>query len=981
MGKGSRVLFRHKNEFRHNSETEIEQDLGPPRERSLMLLPPLVALMAAILIAVFIHLSHRDLVENHRQSLSQAVKEIAIALDLQLGHLFKDISLLAARPADLSKAQKELETLKLVSRWRSLRVAVMDGEGRLIDSLGDPLPPIDSLIGPLIDTMRLDGTPRLTDPFEIGGRSHAMLIMPRLAGGPSGPIQKGFVAVAFALTDLTPWMRSADLPRGAAIRLQRNETEPWLAIHNQLDATDSGLPLKALMRMARHAGLNAGVERLEAGSEEGGRQGGYVAWRRLEGLDLIITASLSDRALWKLWSKRYLTPLLSLGIAALLITLGAAAITWTILVSNRRQAQARQALIKSEARYRDLVDSVSDFLWEMDSQCCVQEVSHTIEERLGLPAAHFLGRTLRDLVDECYEPDRLAEAEAALKHRRVFRDIVVRLVLPGDGRVVYMELSGKPLFKVTQGNDPVFEGFRGTASDVTMRIQAEQAAASARQRLASAIQSLQDGVALFDHEDRLILCNAAFTGLAGWDSPSDLEGMPFETLIREIGTSGRLAGEAEDNERWVSSRLKQHGQGHYGGMTLFADGRWVMTVDHRTPDNGAFLVFRDISELKAREAKLVALAQENQRLVRAIRAAAVGVMISDPHQPDNPILFVNDAFLERTGFEGRGLLGQPAELVLSADLPPRFIERARTAITADTPLSETMLARRGQEGHWWCRVTVDPVGQTPEGQPGDEPDSVIYIKADVTALVEAKEAAELANKTKSEFIAVMGHELRTPLNAIIGFADLLVNEAHGPLGTAVYHDFATEIQAGGSHLLALVNDLLDLSKAEAGRLELDEEIVDMAEILRSSLSLMQQRAQSQGLLLVLHDLPSLPLLYADPRKLKQIVLNLIANAIKFTPSGGRIDVSVHAAAGAMTLQVTDSGVGIAPEDLDKVLQLYGQARNPLSHRHPGTGLGLPLAKRLVELHDGEMTIDSTVDVGTTITLRLPASRFRSKDDL
>ena len=238
----------------------------------------------------------------------------------------------------------------------------------------------------------------------------------------------------------------------------------------------------------------------------------------------------------------------------------------------------------------------------------------------------------------------------------------------------------------------------------------------------------------------------------------------------------------------------------------------------------------------------------------------------------------------------------------------------------------------------------------------------------------AKIAADSANRAKTEFLANMTHELRTPLNAIIGFADLTVNQSLGPVDD-VYLECARDIRDAGAHLLALINDILDLSKIEVGKAEIDEALVAVAEVVDSSLRVVKQRAGEAGLAVETHVAATLPPLIADERKLKQMLLNLLSNAIKFTPQGGQVRVSVHLADhGDLLIEVQDTGIGIAPDKIPLALEAFRQVEAGRDRSYGGTGLGLSLTKSLVELHGGTLELRSALGAGTTAVLRFPASR-------
>jgi signal transduction histidine kinase len=222
----------------------------------------------------------------------------------------------------------------------------------------------------------------------------------------------------------------------------------------------------------------------------------------------------------------------------------------------------------------------------------------------------------------------------------------------------------------------------------------------------------------------------------------------------------------------------------------------------------------------------------------------------------------------------------------------------------------------------------------------------------------------------------MGHELRTPLNAIIGFSEIIKSEIFGPVGEGKYTEYANHINMSGQHLLNLINDILDLSKVEHGEAELNQKTLDVPQLIRSVVELVQQSAGTAGIELASNTPDDLPALRADERKLKQILVNLLSNVIKFTKAGGK--VALKARCGTVSghvFQISDTGIGIAPEDISKAMSHFGQVDGDLNRRYEGTGLGLPLANALVELHGGSLDIQSQLGVGTTVTVRFPADRI------
>ncbi|HZS81957.1 MAG TPA: ATP-binding protein [Stellaceae bacterium] len=246
------------------------------------------------------------------------------------------------------------------------------------------------------------------------------------------------------------------------------------------------------------------------------------------------------------------------------------------------------------------------------------------------------------------------------------------------------------------------------------------------------------------------------------------------------------------------------------------------------------------------------------------------------------------------------------------------------------------------------------------------------LKTLASDLAAARDAAERANRIKSDFLAHMSHELRTPLNAIIGFSDIMMRELFGPMANPAYIQYAKDVYGSGRHLLAIINDILDLSKIESGKLELKIEPVDVPAAVRACIALVQGRADQGGVALDFAA-AEVPRLLADELKLKQILLNLLSNAVKFTGEGGRVSVSVALTAGrGMAIEVADTGIGMSEEELAIAILPFSQIESPFRRRHQGTGLGLPLAKSLTEANGGQLELSSERGVGTVARVVFPA---------
>jgi signal transduction histidine kinase len=252
------------------------------------------------------------------------------------------------------------------------------------------------------------------------------------------------------------------------------------------------------------------------------------------------------------------------------------------------------------------------------------------------------------------------------------------------------------------------------------------------------------------------------------------------------------------------------------------------------------------------------------------------------------------------------------------------------------------------------------------------------LKSQNVELEKAKDAAESANRAKSQFLANISHELRTPLNAIIGFSSILMNQLFGPLGDQKYLEYSKDINESGAHLLDIINDILDISKAEAGKLTMNFEEVHVAKSVNKCLTILAERA-AKGKVTITTNIPkTLPTLVADRLRFIQILLNILSNAVKFTGEGGKVHLDIdtleqNAEVTHFVITIKDTGIGMSKGDVDKAFQSFGQVDSGLNRKYEGTGLGLPLTKKLVDLHYGKIEIESEVGKGTQVTLTFPAT--------
>jgi PAS domain S-box-containing protein len=510
---------------------------------------------------------------------------------------------------------------------------------------------------------------------------------------------------------------------------------------------------------------------------------------------------------------------------------------------EHRQVKALLDNIVENIPYIVTVRDVSDMTYKL--------LNRAAEEQIGAPRETLIGKTRGRL----FGKGSSSAQEERTQH-------LMRTGEPVDMPEVQVETPGKGLRHFKGRKIPLFDQQQSIShiltitADITDQKRSEDALRRSEQRLREAIESFTDGLALFDAEDRLVLCNNRYRRMWSLDEDAAQPGDSYEHLLRGIVTSGTLTEAPSDLDAYIASRVARHRNAPSTSEHRLSNGRWLHVTHRATGEGGITITCTDITALKERE-------------------------------------------------EG--------------------------------------LRRTGQEA------------------------------------MRAKEAAEAANRSKSDFLANMSHELRTPLNAIIGFSEIIKDALLGLDRLDDYRQYARDIHESGKHLLELINDILDMSKIDAGKLELFEEPMRIEQVIEPCLKLVRERAANSGVTLKIHVDEKLPPLNADIRKLKQILINLLSNSVKFTPAGGSVTVTANLNdAGEIVVCVADTGSGIRPEDIERALEPFGQIDSGLARAHEGTGLGLTLTKALTELHGGRLEIDSRWEApptGTTVAAILPASRL------
>lgn len=491
--------------------------------------------------------------------------------------------------------------------------------------------------------------------------------------------------------------------------------------------------------------------------------------------------------------------------------------------------------------------------------------------------------------------------------------------------------------------------------------------------LQTTLDHMTQGISVFDADLKLVVFNRRFHELLDFPEELGKPGTSFEEIIRFNAERGEYGpGDVEEQVRTRVDLARQFKAHRFERVR--PDNRVIEIRGAPLPDGGFVSTYTDITERKHAEWQAK---RAQERLMDAIEASADGFVLFDS---DDRLVLCNSRMRELyAGVADLLVPGVAASEVLFAMVRRGVYAQAKGH---EAEWIDRLLRQRGElsgarelliEDGRWVRETDRRTRDA----------GVVGIRTDITelkrreqALISAKEAAEFANRSKDEFLANVSHELRTPLNAVIGFSEVLAAEMFGPLGADVYRDYAAHIHESGRHLLALINDILDLSKIEAGKLELHEERVSIRQAVETSLTLVAERAR-QGQVELSSAVPDdLPDFMGDSTRVKQVLLNLLSNAVKFTPAEGRVEIAAMLEdSGELVISVSDNGIGMDGDDIPLALSAFGQVGSAFTRRFEGTGLGLPLANSLVAAHGGRLAIKSKPGEGTTATVYLPAARL------
>lgn len=378
---------------------------------------------------------------------------------------------------------------------------------------------------------------------------------------------------------------------------------------------------------------------------------------------------------------------------------------------------------------------------------------------------------------------------------------------------------------------------------------------------------------------------------------------------------------------------------------------------------------------------VAAAAQDRQRAADAAAAegAAMYRFLADHamdlitrHDADGHIAYASPAALPLLGMAPESLIGLPPAALCHPDDLKAMQSAFMDASYFGRPASTVVRLKKAGGAHVWAEIRCRPVPLAGGGA------DIVAVTRDISErkayereLIEARDLSEQANRAKSRFLANMSHELRTPLNAIIGFSEVMMQEMFGRLGSPKYVEYSGLIHESGNHLLELINGVLDMSKIEAGKFELREEVFDLSAVSEAAVRFVKLAAERSGVALKTYIAPSAATVFADKRAVTQILVNLLTNGVKFTPKGGTVAVVAALDTAGLEIAVTDTGVGIPEKDLIRLGQPFEQVEGEHVRKKEGTGLGLSLVKALAAMHGGEATIESVLGIGTTVRVRLP----------
>lgn len=619
---------------------------------------------------------------------------------------------------------------------------------------------------------------------------------------------------------------------------------------------------------------------------------------------------------------------------------------------------------KHEYHFAQAMEAIGEGVFDWDIENDILHMSSRYQEMLGLD--HCPTMPTGDWIKYIHPDDRDHFINCVRAHLKGETDLFTcefRLKGAGD-RELWVHDRGKAL---RDANGRAYS-MAGSMGDVSERKRMEQSLRDSQKVLRTFLDSTIDNAALINLDGIILNINKTMADRYG-SAQQDLIGKPmFASPPTKTGKRRKKWIKEVIETRTFLRRIDEH-------EGMWFDNSYFPVFD----DDGAIIqiaIFaRDITDRKKMEKAL----KESETKFRDIAESASDYFweTDDQHR----IVWESAKADEIAGLpfeEVKGLTRWQLPGPVKED--KEFWKGYRATVEDHQPFRDFEFPYQNKDGKvFHIRVSGVPIfeDKTFIGYRGVTRD-VTDLKKVELELKMAKERAESADRAKSDLLANMSHELRTPLNAIIGFSTLMKEEVFGNLD-GKYLEYVQDINYSGEHLLELINDILDVSAIDAGKIELDEENLDVGEVIKSAMNMVSVRAKAGSVRLSSGQHDALPRIYADKRRLTQILLNLLSNAIKFTPANGKVSLAaIVDEQNAFVFKFIDTGVGMSGEDLDKAMTKFGQVDSGLNRRHEGTGIGLPLVRRLVELHGGLLEIDSKKGSGTTVTVKFPAQRTLAK---
>ncbi len=627
-------------------------------------------------------------------------------------------------------------------------------------------------------------------------------------------------------------------------------------------------------------------------------------------------------------------------------------------VTSIRHMEA--SLVDAETRYRRLIELAPDLT------CVVSDRIITLMNSVG--ATILKANSPQDLIGKRFSdylhPDYRNVLSGNLTEMMGKQWTPVQL-LCADGSSIDADLAVLP-FSERNTNTVML-----VARDTSLHNEASRVLISRDELLQGILETVVDGIVTIDATGSVLSFNRAAEKLFGYRA-HEVIGNNIKMLMPDPYRrehDGYLARYHETREARIIGYDREVQAQRKDGTIFPID---LSVSELKRGGTSTFTgVIRDITERKAVEEELRI---SRERFELAINGAGEGIWDWDI-QGDR--LYISSKLREMTGYKSNNIKPSSLLKLIHVDDRENYVRHLTAHLKGELPDFTVECRLKSRDGaERWIRISDmalrDRAGWAYRmaGSVGDVTEKMEFEGK----LIRAKERAEIASRVKTEFLANLSHELRTPLNAIIGFSDVMLSKLFGDLEPR-YHDYVENIRDSGTHLLAVINDILDVSRIEAGRMDLHPERVNPEEVVDAAMRLVRDRAHEQDLRLSRHVGQDIPDIVVDKQRMKQVLLNLLSNAVKFTPQDGKVEVKISKnRAGEVILAVHDTGIGMTADEIEVALTPFGQVDANLARRFEGTGLGLPLTKSFVELHGGRMTVTSEVGGGTVVTVYIPKER-------